>query len=66
MVKSKYFLLASLLAFALAGALAAPVPAEEAAPALPAYFTGTNADAEKPTWPDPTGGACGRLGDAGR
>ena len=59
MVKSKYFLLVSLLAFALAGALAAPVPAEDAAPAPPAYFTGINADAEKPTWPDQTGGSAG-------
>jgi len=33
--------------------------AEDAAPALPAYFTATNADAEKPTWPDPTGAASG-------
>jgi ammonium transporter, Amt family len=31
----------------------------EDAPELPAYFTGTNADAAKPTWPDPTGGASG-------
>jgi Amt family ammonium transporter len=59
MVKSKYFLLASLMAFALAGALAAPAPAEDAAPSPPAYFTGANADADKPTWPDPTGGAAG-------
>jgi Amt family ammonium transporter len=36
---------------------AAPV---DAAPApLPAYFSSTNADADKPTWPDPTGGAAG-------
>jgi len=39
-------------------ALAAPVRAEDA-PAPPAYYTGTNADAAKPTWPDPTGGAAG-------
>ena len=31
----------------------------EDAPQLPAYFTATNADAEKPTWPDPTGAASG-------
>src|SRR5258706_540442 len=36
---------------------AAPV---DAAPApLPNYFSSTNADPEKPTWPDPTGGAAG-------
>ena len=29
------------------------------APSLPAYFTATSADAEKPTWPDPTGAASG-------
>jgi ammonium transporter, Amt family len=28
-------------------------------PQLPGYFTGTSADAAKPTWPDPTGGATG-------
>lgn len=32
---------------------------EAAAPALPAYFSGANADPAKPTWPDPTGGATG-------
>jgi Amt family ammonium transporter len=31
----------------------------EDAPQLPAYFTATSADAEKPTWPDPTGAASG-------
>jgi Amt family ammonium transporter len=30
-----------------------------APPALPSYFSGANADAAKPTWPDPTGGAAG-------
>ena len=59
MVKTRYFLLLTLLACALAGALAAPVPAEEEAPAPPAYFSGANADAEKPTWPDQGGGAAG-------
>ncbi len=34
-------------------------PAEAAAPALPAYFSGANAEKTKPTWPDPTGGAAG-------
>jgi Amt family ammonium transporter len=29
------------------------------APELPAYFTGTSADAAKPTWPDQTGAASG-------
>jgi ammonium transporter, Amt family len=28
-------------------------------PALPPYFSGTNADPAKPIWPDPTGGAAG-------
>ncbi|MBM3222392.1 MAG: ammonium transporter [Candidatus Tectomicrobia bacterium] len=32
--------------------------AATAAPTLPAYFTATN-DAQKPAWPDPTGGASG-------
>jgi Amt family ammonium transporter len=30
-----------------------------AAPQLPAYFSGANADPKKPTWPDATGGAAG-------
>jgi Amt family ammonium transporter len=59
MAKAKYFMILTLFACALAGALAAPVPAEEEAPAPPAYFSGANADAEKPTWPDQTGGAAG-------
>ena len=33
--------------------------AEDAPPQLPAYFTATNSDEAKPTWPDPTGGAAG-------
>ena len=33
--------------------------AADAPPELPAYFTATNADAAKPTWPDPTGAAAG-------
>jgi len=50
--------------FWLAIALVAPAfqsvaRAEDEAPALPAYFTATSADAEKPTWPDPTGAATG-------
>jgi Amt family ammonium transporter len=41
-------------------AATAPAAPGGAAPApLPAYFSSTNADAEKPTWPDPTGGAAG-------
>jgi hypothetical protein len=35
------------------------VAADAAAPVLPSYFTGTNADPAKPLWPDPTGGAAG-------
>lgn len=42
---------------------APPAPTEDAtaaaAPELPAYFSGANADASKPTWPDPTGGSAG-------
>src|SRR5262245_64388219 len=37
----------------------APVVRAEDAPQLPSYFTATNADAQKPTWPDPTGAASG-------
>jgi len=33
--------------------------AEDTAPELPSYFTGTNADPAKPTWPDQTGAASG-------
>ena len=29
------------------------------APVIPLYFSGTNTDPKKPTWPDPTGGAAG-------
>ena len=36
-------------------------PAQDASktPALPPYFSGTNTDPAKPTWPDPTGTAAG-------
>ena len=34
----------------------APAPST---PELPKYFSGENADKDKPTWPDPTGGAAG-------
>ena len=36
-------------------------PTDEAAatPVLPPYFSGASPDPEKPTWPDPTGGAAG-------
>jgi Amt family ammonium transporter len=48
-------------AVALLAAAAGSAAAQEAAPApaLPSYFSSTNADAAKPTWPDPTGGAAG-------
>lgn len=59
MAKAKYFLILTMFACALAGALAAPVPAEEEAPAPPAYFNGAIADPEKPAWPDQGGGAAG-------
>jgi Amt family ammonium transporter len=44
-----------------ADATSAPTPtaAAPAAPEVPNYFSGTNADKTKPTWPDPTGGAAG-------
>src|SRR5919204_5718698 len=41
-----------------AGAEPAQAEAPAAAPNLPPYFTATN-DPQKPTWPDPTGGASG-------
>jgi ammonium transporter, Amt family len=34
-------------------------PAAEAATDLPGYFSGANADKNKPTWPDPTGNSAG-------
>jgi len=39
------------------GGLATQVNAEP--PELPSYFSGANADPEKPSWPDPTGAAAG-------
>jgi Amt family ammonium transporter len=36
-----------------------PVHADEQAPQVPAYFSSTNADPQKPTWPDQTGAAAG-------
>jgi ammonium transporter, Amt family len=36
-----------------------PAGAEDQPPQLPAYFTATNTDAQKPAWPDPTGAASG-------
>src|SRR5712691_5454794 len=48
-----------LLLATLAPALARPARAADTPPELPAYFTATSADAEKPTWPDPTGAASG-------
>lgn len=37
----------------------ASTPSPGEAPALPAYFSGANADPQKPVWPDATGGAAG-------
>src|SRR5258705_98031 len=48
-----------LLLLSLVAPAAVRVAWGEDAPTLPAYFTATNADAEKPTWPDPTGAASG-------
>ncbi|HZP42423.1 MAG TPA: ammonium transporter [Candidatus Binatia bacterium] len=45
----------ALAAVAIARAAAADAPPPE----LPSYFTATNADPAKPTWPDPTGAASG-------
>lgn len=47
------------LASACLAADAAPAMASPAVSETPAYFSGANADAGKPTWPDPTGGAAG-------
>jgi Amt family ammonium transporter len=61
-MKPRAYALGILLTLALgwiAPAFQSVARAEDAAPALPAYFTATNADAEKPTWPDPTGAASG-------
>ncbi len=49
----------ALLLLSLLAPRAARVAWSEEAPQLPAYFTSTNADAAKPTWPDPTGAASG-------
>src|ERR1700704_782738 len=54
-----YGVLMLLLLSVLAPPLAGLVRAEDQPPQLPAYFTATNADAQKPTWPDPTGAASG-------
>ena len=48
-----------LLLSILASPLAGLARAEDQPPPLPAYFTAANADAQKPTWPDPTGAASG-------
>ena len=44
---------------AIAQDAAAGGEAAAAAPELPAYFSGANANPAKPVWPDPTGGAAG-------
>src|SRR5262245_34240236 len=43
----------------LAPSLAGLARADDQPPQLPSYFTATSADANKPTWPDPTGAASG-------
>jgi len=48
-----------LLLSALVPALGGRVARADEAPQLPAYFTSTNGDPAKPTWPDPTGAASG-------
>ena len=55
------FPLAATLVLAVASGLAVPALVARAGdtPSLPAYFSGANADPEKPVWPDPTGGAAG-------
>jgi Amt family ammonium transporter len=53
-------ILSLLLLFALLhGGMARAEDQPPPPPQLPSYFTATNADAQKPTWPDPTGGASG-------
>src|SRR5262249_4384778 len=56
--RSAIGMLAMLLLAGAAPAVVGRARAEDA-PQLPAYFTGTNADEAKPTWPDPTGAASG-------
>lgn len=41
------------------GIAAVRAPAQDDAPSVPAYFSSTNADEAKPTWPDQTGAASG-------
>lgn len=53
-VLTSMFLASACLAADAASATAAPAVSE-----APPYFSGANADASKPTWPDPTGGAAG-------
>jgi Amt family ammonium transporter len=52
-------LLTLLLLTTWAPALRSPAHADDAPPQLPAYFTSSNADPQKPTWPDQTGAASG-------
>ena len=59
MVRRPMRLLLALAVLAVAAARVAPVRADDEAPSLPAYFTATSPDAEKPLWPDPTGAASG-------
>jgi Amt family ammonium transporter len=60
MARKRFFASLALLAvIALALTLPSITRAEDQPPELPAYFTSTNADAAKPTWPDPTGAASG-------
>src|SRR5512147_288201 len=49
-----------LLAWMFGAPLGAIAPAHaDDAPTVPAYFSSTSADPEKPTWPDQTGAAAG-------
>ena len=59
MVRRPMRLILALAMLAVAAARVAPVRADDEAPSLPAYFTATSPDAEKPLWPDPTGAASG-------
>ena len=49
---------AAALAVSAPGTLGIALAADEA-PELPAYFSASSADPQKPAWPDPTGGNSG-------
>ena len=52
-------ILTSVIASIVAVGVASPPASADEAPSVPAYFSSTNADESKPTWPDQTGAASG-------